>query len=47
MLANDCKYTPAREQVQQSTVAENWQRVSAAAAKKKMELAWSHIEKKG
>ena len=46
MSVKDRKYTLAG-QYQQSTVEGNWRRTSAAAARKKnMELAWSHIEKK-
>jgi len=39
MPAKDRKYTLTRQNIQESTVEENWRRTSAAADKKKMELA--------
>jgi len=47
MPAKDRSYTLTRHNIQQITMGENWHRTSAAAAKKKkMELAWSHTEKR-
>jgi len=42
----DCTYTLARQNSEQNTVKENWQKISAGAnEKKKIKLGWSHIEK--